>query len=68
MYERASGRCEICGRLEDDDCGLLCIDHDHGSGAVRGLLCRKCNAAIGQMGDSVEMLERAIAYLRSRQP
>lgn len=39
------------------------VDHSHTTGAVRGILCRKCNTAIGLMEDSVGMLERAIDYL-----
>ena len=39
------------------------IDHCHRSGKVRGILCSNCNTALGQMRDSVEILESAIAYL-----
>lgn len=52
--------CGICGVFKD---GAMCVDHCHESGVVRGILCRTCNAAIGQLGDSVEMLESAIRYL-----
>ena len=51
--------CQICGSQD-----RLCIDHDHGTGAVRGILCTKCNAAIGMMGDSIDKLQAAIVYLR----
>lgn len=42
----------------------LCIDHDHGTGAVRGLLCLNCNLALGNFHDSIEKLEKAIMYLK----
>lgn len=62
MHEAQSGRCSICGKEPED---RLCVDHDHETGAVRGLLCRGCNAALGAFGDSIEMLEQALIYLKS---
>jgi hypothetical protein len=41
----------------------LYVDHDHRTGAVRGLLCHSCNSAIAFMSDSVERLAAAIGYL-----
>lgn len=41
----------------------LCVDHDHETGVVRGVLCRKCNTAIGLMQDSPDNLFRAFEYL-----
>ena len=43
---------------------LLCIDHDHASGQVRELLCRKCNTGIGMLQESVTILQTAVKYLR----
>lgn len=39
------------------------IDHDHETGAARGLLCSSCNRAIGLLGDSPERLRAAAAYI-----
>jgi hypothetical protein len=51
-------RCLICKREVE-----LVIDHDHGSGVVRGLLCRRCNAGLGYFKDNPVLLQRAIRYL-----
>lgn len=39
------------------------VDHNHDTGRVRGLLCNACNVSIGRFGESIETLQRAIAYL-----
>lgn len=39
------------------------IDHCHATGKVRGLLCRKCNLAIGHFDDNIRALRRAAWYL-----
>lgn len=60
MMKIQKERCAICGTKSEH----LCIDHEHASGKVRGLLCKKCNSGLGFFGDSLENLERAIKYLR----
>lgn len=40
-----------------------CVDHDHNTGRIRGLLCRRCNIAIGLLDDRVGACEAAIRYL-----
>lgn len=41
----------------------MCVDHDHETGKVRGVLCRGCNGALGKFGDTVAGVRRALAYL-----
>lgn len=60
MVEKQDGRCAICGKIPNY---RLCVDHRHDTGKVRGLLCRTCNKAIGQLGDTPYALERALRYL-----
>ncbi len=44
----------------------LCVDHCHETGLVRGLLCRRCNAAIGLAQEDLQILKNLVSYLESR--
>ena len=55
--------CELCGRAPNK--GVLCVDHCHETGIFRGWLCSPCNRSIGQLGDNLEGLARAAAYLQT---
>lgn len=55
--------CAICGKPCSSG-KALALDHDHETGQFRGLLCANCNRAIGQLQDSVEIVESALAYLK----
>lgn len=65
MFEKQNGRCAICGISSQEFWHSLCVDHDHKTGRVRGLLCRRCNAALGNLQDDVSVLQKAIVYLQS---
>jgi hypothetical protein len=41
----------------------LCKDHDHATGKIRGLLCDKCNRALGMLGDNVDSIAKVLIYL-----
>lgn len=58
LAEEQGGRCAICRR----EPAKLCIDHDHLTGVVRGLLCYRCNSALPFVEDS-QRLAAALAYL-----
>ncbi len=66
LLESQGGRCAICGSADNGDArnDVFNVDHCHETGAIRGLLCSPCNRGLGQFGDSVDRLERAIVYLR----
>lgn len=63
MLEEQGGVCAICGTDEPGGRGFWNVDHDHGTGKVRGLLCTNCNRGIGLLGDDVNRLMSAAAYL-----
>lgn len=63
MFIAQGGRCAICGRHQDDLDHPLAVDHDHLTGKVRGLICYSCNHVLGRVGDSIRILQAAIAYL-----
>ena len=50
--------CEICGSKEH-----LGYDHCHDTMEFRGVLCNKCNRSIGQLGDTLESIQKVVAYL-----
>ena len=71
MLEVQDGLCAVCRRVEiskDPRTGqvrLLAVDHDHQTGQVRGLLCSRCNCALGYVNDDILILQAMIAYLES---
>jgi endogenous inhibitor of DNA gyrase (YacG/DUF329 family) len=63
--EMAKGGCQICGTKEwGGRWGRPCVDHNHDTGKVRGILCDACNNGIGKLQDDPVLLEAAVRYLR----
>lgn len=56
-------KCKICKGKPGKRVSYLSVDHCHTTGKIRGLLCRKCNMAIGLLNDSIELLGLAKSYL-----
>ena len=63
ILDRQGGTCALCPATACTDGRNLHVDHDHETGAVRGLLCNHCNLLLGHAGDSVERLTKALEYL-----
>ena len=61
MFVDQQGCCAICTRPFVGQ--RPAVDHCHTTNKVRGLLCQKCNTAIGLLEDNITSLENAIKYL-----
>ncbi len=63
-------KCDICAKeiTVDSDkhsyAKSACVDHNHDTGKVRGLLCSRCNTGIGLLGDDARLLQIAADYLK----
>lgn len=65
LLEKQNGKCAICNMTTAESCyENLCIDHDHKTGKVRGLLCPSCNVGIGNLKHSVALFNKAISYIK----
>jgi hypothetical protein len=72
MYELQEGCCAICNApgerpaveyFRGSNTGVLCIDHCHNTGKVRGLLCTNCNVGLGRFKENPAMFLRAAQYV-----
>jgi hypothetical protein len=64
MLENQNHTCKICGTSDAGGiAGRMVVDHCHTTGNVRGLLCNRCNTAIGLFKDDTAVLASAIKYL-----
>lgn len=61
MHDTQGGVCAICGMAETGK--TLAVDHCHTSGKIRGLLCGRCNPAVGFLRESPELARELAAYL-----
>jgi hypothetical protein len=63
MVENQNGVCAICGNSSKR---MLDVDHDHLTNRNRGLLCGNCNKGIGLFKDDINILQKAIKYLKEK--
>jgi len=61
LYKKQNGKCKVCNINYPKS--KLCVDHDHISNEIRGLLCQACNKGLGCFKDNIDLLEKAILYL-----
>lgn len=62
FWKKQGGLCKICSS-PFEGVKRPAVDHDHVTGKVRGLLCSKCNAGLGQFNDNPDLLLLACDYL-----
>lgn len=63
LLEKQNYSCGICGTSEIKR--NFDVDHSHENDKIRGLLCPKCNKGIGLFNDDIELLTKAINYLKN---
>lgn len=66
-FEKQGGICAVCGRPETATINgkifWLSVDHDHNTGKVRGLLCHKCNIALGHLEENPVIIQSLLTYI-----
>lgn len=65
MLAEQGGTCRVCG--DPPTTKLLAVDHNHETGAVRGLLCSRCNTALGLLRECPQRAARIIHYIREHE-
>lgn len=63
IFDRQGGLCPICSAALTTGRTGMQLDHDHASGAVRGLLCHLCNMMLGDFQEDPARLQAAVSYL-----
>jgi len=64
LLEHQDHKCAICKQGTRNK--RLAVDHNHITGEVRGLLCGKCNTALGLFQDSIDVINSAVLYLKTK--
>ena len=70
LLARQNGRCAVCREKESamgrhKEIQNLAVDHCHSTQKIRGLLCQRCNHALGMVRDNAELLHRLASYVET---
>lgn len=60
QFNSLSEECRICKSTQN-----LHIDHDHSTGKFRDVLCHHCNTGLGMFKESIELMLKAIEYIKT---
>lgn len=66
IFNNQEGKCLICNKHQNELNKTLSVDHNHYTNEIRGLLCDKCNTAIGLLQEDIEIFHNCISYLKCR--
>ncbi len=71
LLKKQKSVCAICGKVDNrimkGTVVKLNVDHCHKTGKVRGLLCNRCNSGLGLLKDDINLLNKAILYLKQNE-
>ena len=61
--------CPICKLPMTHDTSMtgVCFDHSTITSEFRGWICKRCNVGLGNFGDSVEIVQSALDYLKKHE-
>ena len=68
ILDAQNTRCKICNVIFNsypETTTKPCIDHNHKTKKIRGIICTLCNTGIGMFRDSADNLEKAAVYIRA---
>ena len=63
IAEAQDWKCALCRKPEKNQNKRLSVDHCHETGEIRGLLCTNCNRTLAELGDTIESVQRFLAYV-----
>lgn len=66
MLFAQGGRCLICDIYDRELTKELCVDHNHETGKIRGLLCNRCNTLVGFLEKNKDLLSMAFNYIKEK--
>jgi len=64
LVKKQGNRCAVCGIHQMELGKRFDVDHCHSTNTVRGLLCNSCNQALGLFKDKMDIIKRALNYLK----
>lgn len=64
LKRQQSNACGVCGKLATEEKLPLCVDHNHATGEIRGLLCNYCNRRVIGRHKDPDLFQKAADYLR----
>jgi dCMP deaminase len=62
LLKQQGNVCAICGNTDSKN-NRLCVDHNHTTGEIRGLLCHRCNRTLGTLKDNQSLFRSCLSYL-----